>query len=171
MIQSKRSAEQIPELEIYTDGSSKSLGKVRFGGWSFIVLRGREFIYRASGGEQDATNQRMELMAIRNALEYAHLNRYPNERVKIYSDSAYAINCYQNQWYEKWQRNGWITSTEQPVANAELWMDIIPYFDNFWYNFFKVKAHADDYWNNECDRLAQQEAQDLKDNFRGIQDE
>ena len=43
------------------------------------------------------------------------------------------------------------------------------YFDNFWYNFSKVKGHGENYWNNECDRLAQIEAQQLKDNFRGEQ--
>lgn len=169
MIQEKRSKEQIPTLEIYTDGSCKSLAKVRFGGWSFIALRGGEFLYRASGCEQETTNQRMELIAIRNALRYAQQNRHPNEHVYIYSDSAYAINCYKQEWYTKWQLNGWVNSSNEPVANADLWMEIIPFFDNFWYSFIKVKGHGTNYWNNECDRLAQEEAQTLKDNFRGLQ--
>jgi ribonuclease HI len=167
----KRSNILIPSLEIYTDGSCKSLAQVRFGGWSFIALRGGEFLYRASGSEQETTNQRMELAAIRNALVFASQNRYPSEKVYIYSDSAYAINCYQKQWYDKWLQNGWVNSCGQPVANADLWQDIIPYFDNFWYYFDKVRGHADNYWNNECDRLAQTEAQTLKDNFRGLQHE
>lgn len=169
MIQEKRSNEQIPVMEIYTDGSCKSLAKVRFGGWSFIALRGGEFLYRVSGCEQETTNQRMELLAIRNALRYAQQNRQPNERVCIYSDSAYAINCYKQEWYSKWQVNGWVNSSNGPVANADLWMEIIPYFDNFWYSFIKVKGHDKNFWNNECDRLAQAEAQTLKDNFRGLQ--
>lgn len=169
MIQEKRSKEQISALEIYTDGSCKSLAKVRFGGWSFIALRGGEFLYRVSGCEQETTNQRMELIAIRNALRYAQQNRHPNEHVYIYSDSAYAINCYKQEWYTKWQLNGWVNSSNEPVANADLWMEIIPFFDNFWYSFIKVKGHDKNYWNNECDRLAQEEAQTLKDNFRGLQ--
>ncbi len=169
MIQEKRSKEQISALEIYTDGSCKSLAKVRFGGWSFIALRGGEFLYRVSGCEQETTNQRMELIAIRNALRYAQQNRHPNEHVYIYSDSAYAINCYKQEWYTKWQLNGWVNSSNEPVANADLWMEIIPFFDNFWYSFIKVKGHDTNYWNNECDRLAQEEAQTLKDNFRGLQ--
>lgn len=170
-MQEKRSNILIPSLEIYTDGSCKSLAKVTFGGWSFIALRGGEFLYRASGGEQETTNQRMELIAIRNALVFANQNRHPNEKVYIYSDSAYAINCYQKQWYDKWLQNGWINASGQPVANDDLWGEIIPYFDNFWYYFGKVKGHADNYWNNECDRLAQTEAQALKDNFRGLKNE
>ena len=169
MIQEKRSKEQISALEIYTDGSCKSLAKVRFGGWSFTALRGGEFLYRVSGCEQETTNQRMELIAIRNALRYAQQNRHPNEHVYIYSDSAYAINCYKQEWYTKWQLNGWVNSSNEPVANADLWMEIIPFFDNFWYSFIKVKGHDKNYWNNECDRLAQEEAQTLKDNFRGLQ--
>lgn len=169
MIQERRSTEQISSLEIYTDGSCKSLGKIRFGGWSFIVLRGGQFLYRASGGEQDTTNQRMELTAIRNALIFAKDNRLPNEKVIIYSDSAYAINCFQQEWYITWQQNGWLNANKQPVANIDLWTDIVPYFDDFWYYFSKVKGHADNYWNNECDRLAQLQAQNLKDNFRGIE--
>ena len=135
MIQEKRSAEQISTLEIYTDGSCKSLAKIRFGGWGFIALRGGEFQYRACGGEQDTTNQRMELLAIRNALD------------------------------------GWVNSKGEDVANQDLWVQIIPYFENFWYNFSKVKGHADNYWNNECDRIAQEVAQDLKDSFRGLDNE
>lgn len=168
MIQEKRSAEQISTLEIYTDGSCKSLANIRFGGWSFIALRGGQFLERFSGCEQDTTNQRMELMAIRNALEYAQRNRHPGEKVIIYSDSAYAVNCFQQNWYDKWLINGWTNAVGEPVANIDLWQDIVPYFDNFWYYLEKVKGHADNYWNNECDRLAQLEAQTLKDNFRGV---
>lgn len=109
----------------------------------------------------------MELLAIRNALEFAQKNRHPNENVIIYSDSAYAINCYTQEWYTRWQRNGWTNSKGEDVANQDLWIDIIPYFDNFWYHFSKVKGHGDSYWNNECDRLAQTAAQEIKDNFQG----
>lgn len=168
MIESKRSRAQMVQLEIYTDGSCKKLGsKATFGGWSFIALRGGERIYEVAGSEYGTTNQRMELLAIRNALEFAQKNRHPNENVIIYSDSAYAINCYTQEWYTRWQYNGWTTSKGEDVANQDLWIDIIPYFDNFWYHFSKVKGHGDSYWNNECDRLAQNASQEMKDNFQG----
>lgn len=166
----RRSKEKIPNLEIYTDGSCKSLGQsMKFGGWAFIVVKDNKETYEAAGGERDTTNQRMELEAIRRALEYASQNRRPNEKVIIYSDSAYAINCYLQEWYMNWQANGWRNANKKQVANQDLWQDIIPYFDNFWYHFSKVKGHGDNYWNNECDRLAQMESQRLKDNFRGEQ--
>ena len=168
MIQERRSRAQIAQLEIYTDGSCKKLGaNTTFGGWPFIALRGGERIYEASGCEHGTTNQRMELLAIRNALEFAQKNRHPNEQVIIYSDSAYAINCYTQEWYTRWQRNGWTNAKGEDVANIDLWVDIIPFFDNFWYGFSKVKGHGANFWNNECDRLAQAASQQLKDNFKG----
>ena len=171
MIQDKRSNAQIAQLEIYTDGSCKKLGtNATFGGWAFIALRGGERIYEVAGSEYGTTNQRMELLAIRNALEFAQKNRHASENVIIYSDSAYAVNCYVQEWYTTWQRNGWINSKGEDVANQDLWIGIIPFFDNYWYLFSKVQGHKNNYWNNECDRLAQQAAQTLKDNFKGEND-
>ena len=170
MIEQRRSKQHIAQLEIYTDGSCKKMGQtMTFGGWSFIALRGGERIYEVAGSEYGTTNQRMELLAIRNALDFAQKNRLPSESVVIYSDSAYAINCYLQEWYVKWQQNKWVNSKGEDVANQDLWVEIVPYFDNFWYHFSKVKGHGSNYWNNECDRLAQIESQRLKDNFRGEQ--
>ena len=166
----KRSNARIDSLEIYTDGSLKKIGSKTFGGWSFMVLRGGQLLYEASGSLEDTTNQRMELLAISNALEYAAANRSPSENVKVYSDSAYAVNCYEAEWYVKWLANGWFSSTGTPVANQDLWEKIIPYYDNYWYTFIKVKGHENNYWNNQCDALAQGAAQELKDNYRGHND-
>ena len=141
MIEQRRSTPSLAQLEIYTDGSCKKLGtKSTFGGWSFIALRGGERIYEVAGSEYGTTNQRMELLAIRNALEFAQKNRHPNENVIIYSDSAYAINCYAQEWYVGWQYNGWVNAKGEDVKNQDLWIDIVPYFDNYWYHFQKFKG-------------------------------
>ena len=167
-MEERRSREKIINLEIYTDGSLKKTGKqMTFGGWGFIVTRDNIKVYEAAGSEYGTTNQRMELEAIRKALEYASSIRRPNERVVIYSDSAYAINCYQQEWYINWQANGWRNANKQEVANQDLWIEIIPYFDNFWYSFKKVKGHANVFWNEACDTLAQNAAEELKINWRG----
>ena len=165
----RRSKEKILNLEVYTDGSLKKIGKtMTFGGWSFIVTRDNQKIYETAGSEYETTNQRMELIAIREALKYASSIRGTNEKVVIYSDSAYAINCYLQEWYINWQNNGWHNANKQEVANQDLWREIIPYFDNFWYDFRKVKGHNGNYWNEECDRLAQKEAEEMKKNWRGL---
>lgn len=166
--ENRRSNERIIPIEIYTDGSLKKVGKnMTFGGWAYIAVQDSHKIYHDFGAEPNTTNQRMELLAIANALDYAHSIRRGSEKIIIYSDSAYAINCYLQEWYIKWQQNGWVNSNNQDVANQDLWRKIIPYFDNFWYDFRKVKGHAGIAWNEECDQLAQNEAEKLKHNWRG----
>ena len=167
-MESQHSKEKVVEMEIYTDGSAKTLGRnLSFGGWGFIAVRDCKEVCRDHGGINNTTNQRMELEAIRQALLYAAANRRKNERVIIYSDSAYAVNCYLKEWYLNWQSNGWYNSQKKPVANRDLWEQIIPFFDSFWYDFKKVEGHAGVMWNEECDRIAQLEAQERKDNWRG----
>ena len=160
--------EHIIPLEIYTDGSLKKIGMNNtFGGWAFIVVHDSQKIYYESGAEHNTTNQRMELTAIYEALKYANSIRRNCDRVVIYSDSAYAINCYTQEWYIKWLSNGWINNEHHPVANRDLWEKIIPFFDNFWYIFKKVPGHSNIYWNNECDNLAQNAADLLKRTWKG----
>ena len=164
----RRSREKLITLEIYTDGALKSFGQEStFGGWAFYALREGEEICHKSGTVPMSTNQRMELHAVIEALKYAQVTRQRGEKVIIYSDSAYIINCYLQEWYTKWMTNGWRNANKQPVANRDLWLEIIPYFDNFWYDFRKVKGHRSVYWNEKCDALAQAEAQNLKINWRG----
>ena len=155
-------------IEIYTDGSSKNIKGTRFGGWAFIVVKDGQEILHVADGENLATNQKMELVAIMNALKYAASVRQPYEHVMIYSDSAYAINCYKNQWYLNWQSNGWRNAKNQDVANKEIWYEIVPFFENPWYAFYKVEGHNGVFWNEKCDKLAQREAERLKLKWRGF---
>lgn len=164
----RRSKEKLIPLEIYTDGALKRMGqKLTFGGWAFYALREGADFYCKSGNVPMTTSQRMELTAILEGLKYAQTIRQKGEKVIIYSDSAYAINCYDKEWYSNWRVNGWRNANKQPVANRDLWEEIIPFFDNFWYDFRKVEGHAGIYWNEQCDILAQQEAEKLKINWRG----
>ena len=162
-----RSKEKIAPLEIYTDGSLKKVGSKTFGAWGFVAVRDDKEIYRASGVEYDTTNQRMELLGVIKGVQYCSLARRPSERAILYCDSAYVINCYKEEWYVKWLSNGWRTSQNKTVINIDLWEQLIPYFDNFWYSFSKVEGHSGNYWNEICDELVQQEAKILKENWRG----
>jgi len=168
----RRSNEKVTKLEIYTDGSCKKSGQsMVFGGWAFIASRDTDEVYSAAGSEYGTTNQRMELQAILEALHFAEAARRPSEKVVIYSDSAYAINCYLDDWYINWIDNGWVNAKNQPVANRDLWEKIVPYFDNFWYEFKKVEGHTGNYWNERADELAQAAAEGLKKTWRGTKNE
>lgn len=163
----KRSQERVLPIEIYTDGSLKKIGTKTFGGWGFIAIKDNKEFYISSGAENDTTNQRMELTAILKALKYIQTAREKSEKVIIYSDSAYIINCYLQEWYTKWQSNHWLTSKHQPVLNQDLWEEIIPFFDNFWYDFRKIPGHQGHYWNERVDELAQKQAELSKREWRG----
>ena len=164
----KRSKERVIPLEIYTDGSLKKMGQhSNFGGWAFCAVRNGEIIHFESGNEPMTTNQRMEMVAVIEALRYAQSIRKNSEKVIIYSDSAYIVNCYLQEWYIKWEQNGWLNAAKKTVSNKELWMQIVPFFDHFWYEFRKIEGHAGHYYNEIVDGLAQKEAEQLKISWRG----
>ena len=79
----------------------------------------------------------------------------PFDHVEVCTDSAYLHNCVKQKWYVNWQNNGWKNAKKQPVANRELWERLIKWFDSPEVDFIKVKGHADNYWNNIVDDLAQ----------------
>ena len=163
----RRSKEKLITAEVYTDGSLKKIGKTTFGGWAFVVIRDGQEIFKTGHSELNTTNQRMELTAVVEALKYMQEHRHPNEKVVIYSDSAYLVNCYLQDWYINWERNGWRNAQHKDVANRDLWEQIIPFFDNFWYYFIKVQGHAGNYRNEQCDEIAQDMAERLKIRWRG----
>lgn len=166
----KRSNSRVISLDVYTDGSCKSTGALHFGGWSFIVVRDSKKIYEAAGSENNTTNQRMELQAVLEALNYIKSIRRSSESVIIFSDSAYLVNCYQQEWYIDWMTHGWLNSQNKPVANKDLWEKIVPFFDDFWYTFRKVQGHNGNIWNEACDKLAQSAADNARINWRGHND-
>lgn len=139
-------------IKFYTDGSCKGNGKKEaVGGWAYVILKNDEKIYEESGYEKNTTNNRMEMLAVINALEkFGCLEGH----AEIYTDSAYIHNCIEQKWYINWQNNGWVTASRTPVKNKELWERLIPFFDNPRYTFYKVKGHADNQWNNLADKLA-----------------
>ncbi|GAA0377273.1 ribonuclease HI [Bacillus horti] len=135
------------KIEIYTDGACS--GNPGPGGWAAVLLYG-EHVKELSGGHEHTTNQRMELQAAISALDAL---KAPCD-VKLYSDSAYMVNCFQQNWHVKWVANGWKNSKGKPVENQELWKQLLTLTDTHKVEFIKVKGHADNKWNNRCDELA-----------------
>jgi len=106
----------------------------------------------ASGAAAHTTNQRMEITGAFRAVQ-AH----PDETLVIVSDSKYVVDCFNQRWYFKWRKNGWITSTKKEVANQDLWrpftelVDIHPAVSFQW-----VKGHSGHPANEMADFLAVQ---------------
>ena len=105
---------------------------------------------RISGAEPETTNNRMELTAVIEGLKC--LNQ-PCE-VDIYSDSAYIVNAFTLGWVYGWKRAGWRKADGKPVLNSDLWQELMVLAGVHNVHFNKVKGHADDVYNNICDKLA-----------------
>lgn len=151
--------------EIYTDGSAKGAdASNRLGGWAYAILFDGDMVRKDSGGVRATTNQRMELQAVIEAIKGAReLSKDdPGAIYKVYSDSAYVVNCYTQGWYIGWEANGWRNAAKKEVANRELWEQIIPFFKSKSWHFYKTKAHENDYYNNYVDAMAQQASEKLK---------
>ena len=152
-------------LSIYTDGATSFNGMNNaVGGWAYAVIDEHNcLVHSDSGRVNGATNQQMELTAILRACSYAYTDAYAflndyGAMINIYSDSAYVINNYEQQWWTNWEKNDWKNAKKEPVANKELWEELIPYFKHPCFCFYKVKGHSNgnvnNEWNNYVDKLA-----------------
>ena len=137
------------EVTIYTDGACS--GNPGPGGWGAILFF-NDKRKEMSGGEKHTTNNRMELLA---AIESIGTLKEPC-KVKLYSDSAYLVNCFQKGWFRGWLRNGWKNSKGQPVENQDLWKSLLQLMDVHKVEYIKVKGHSDNEFNNRCDLLARE---------------
>ncbi|NLJ89110.1 MAG: ribonuclease HI [Epulopiscium sp.] len=135
-------------FEIYTDGacSNNQSEGLQAGGWAAVFVNGKAI----SGGDRATTNNRMEMKAVIEALK----NTPPGSYVKIYSDSAYIINCFNQKWIDKWEKNGWLTSNKKPVENKDYWVEIRQLEKERKVEWIKVKGHSGNPWNEKADKLA-----------------
>lgn len=137
----------LKEVIIYTDGACS--GNPGPGGWAAVLLYGGHR-KELSGAVAVTTNQRMELTA---ALEALKALKEPC-RVKLYSDSAYLVNAFQEGWIKRWQENGWRTAKKEPVENQDLWQELLKVASQHQVEWVKVTGHSDNEENNRCDALA-----------------
>ena len=135
---------------IYTDGAcSYNPGP---GGWGAILMY-KDTKKEISGYNPMTTNNQMELTAVIEAL----LMLKEPCKVQLYSDSAYVINAFNQDWITKWIMNDFKNSKKKPVENMELWKRLINLSNYHQIEWIKVKGHADNPFNNRCDELARQQ--------------
>ena len=149
------------QIRIYTDGACRANGtKNALGGWAYAIIYNDELRLEEWGNEKETTNNRMEMMAVVEALKnFTDLD----EEIVVCTDSAYIHNCMKQKWYVNWQRNGWVNAAREPVKNKDLWEQIIPYFSNPFVSFEKIKGHSGDKWNEYVDKLAVKAAKALEE--------
>ena len=134
-------------VDIYTDGACS--GNPGAGGYcAILIYNGVEKV--VCGKEDDTTNNRMELLAVIEGLKA--LKEKCN--VNLYSDSQYVISAINEKWLDKWVSLGWRANSKNGVKNVDLWQALIPLIKKHNVKFIKVKGHADNEYNNRCDKIA-----------------
>jgi len=136
------------QIEIYTDGSCK--GNPGPGGWCAILLEknSKKAFEILKGNTFDTTNNRMEMTAVIEALRYIDHHQLHDNEIILYSDSNLVIQTLLQGWKRK--------------ANKDLWEELDELNESLDIHYQWVKGHAKNYWNNECDKVAQKEADHAK---------
>ncbi len=134
------------KIKIYTDGACK--GNPGIGGWGALLIAGKHE-KELFGGEKETTNNRMELMAVIQAL--GALKR-PCQ-IDLHTDSQYVLKGI-TEWMDGWKAKGWKTASKAPVKNVDLWQQLDDACRLHQIQWIWVKGHAGDAGNERADELA-----------------
>lgn len=141
-----------PTVTLITDGACSANGQDGSrGGWA-TILRTSDGVERVlTGGEAPSTNNRMELIAAIEGLRASP----DGADVELVTDSSYVANAILKNWLANWQRKGWITAARKPVANRELWEELLVEMARLGsVRPTLVRGHAGHDDNERADRLA-----------------
>ncbi|WP_394061662.1 ribonuclease HI [Alcaligenes sp. WGS1538] len=133
-------------VDIWTDGACK--GNPGPGGWGALLRHGGHE-KAICGGEAETTNNRMELMAVIQALR---LLKRPCQ-VRVHTDSQY-VQKGMKEWLPGWKARGWRTADKKPVKNADLWQELEGLAAQHELSWLWVRGHAGDPGNERADQLA-----------------
>lgn len=133
-------------VEIYTDGACS--GNPGPGGWG-VLMRWNGHEKELNGGEEETTNNRMEMVAVIKALEAIK----GNPKIELYTDSKYVMQGI-TEWLEGWKAKGWKTAGKKPVKNVDLWQEMDVLVAQHDISFHWVKGHDGHPENERADSLA-----------------
>lgn len=134
-------------VEIFTDGACS--GNPGPGGWG-VVLRYNGKEGELSGGEENTTNNRMELTA---AIMGLSALKEPC-KVRLVTDSKYMADGITKGWAESWRKNNWRKADKKPALNPDLWEKLLDLLKVHDVTIDWVKGHAGHPENERCDKLA-----------------
>jgi len=141
-------------ITIYTDGACS--GNPGIGGWGVIILEENKNEICLNGGNNNTTNNRMELTAAIEALK----NFQNRENITLITDSKYVKDGIQS-WIQNWKKNGWKTASKKPVKNKELWKELDELITKHNIIWEWVKGHAGNKHNEKADFLARRYIEDI----------
>jgi len=138
--------QEVQEVTIYSDGACK--GNPGPGGWGALLVAGTSE-KELFGGENNTTNNRMEMTAVIEALRAL---KRPC-RIKVYTDSQYVQKGI-SEWLPGWKARGWKTADKKPVKNADLWQVMDTLASQHQISWHWVRGHNGHPGNERADALA-----------------
>lgn len=135
-------------IDIWTDGACK--GNPGKGGWG-VLLRYGKHEKELFGGQANTTNNRMEMMAVIEALKAL---KRPC-KIRLHIDSQY-VKKGLTEWMPGWIAKNWKTANKQPVKNQDLWQELNQLTQQHEITWIWVKGHAGNPGNERADKLANQ---------------
>lgn len=133
------------EIHFYTDGSSR--GNPGPGGYGIVMeQKGANYFKEFSEGFRKTTNNRMELLAVVEALKKI---KKDNQKIIIYTDSKYVVNSVEKKWVFAWQKNNF-----KKKKNIDLWLEFLKEYKKHSVKLKWIKGHNDHPQNERCDSLA-----------------
>ncbi len=145
-------------IDIDADGACS--GNPGPGGWGAILRSSSaKGVHEKEicGGDLATTNNRMELMAVIEALR--HLKR--SARARVYTDSQYVQKGI-SEWIHGWKRRGWRTADKQPVKNEDLWRLLDAEAARHELEWIWVRGHAGHVDNERADALARRGMESIR---------
>lgn len=152
------------KVTMYTDGSClKNPGGP--GGCAAIIQytkNEKPYEKRKSIPNENTTNNKMEIMAVIIGLQMI----LEPSQITIYSDSKYVVDAFNKKWVQKWQRINWDRGEDGgAVKNVDLWKKLLSLLEKHRYQFFWVKGHQGNQYNELCDRMAVEAAKTQKGKY------
>ena len=140
-------------ITIYTDGACS--GNPGFGGWGVVIIKPDSKMICLNGGEENTTNNRMELTAAIQSIIYFK----EKTNLEIFTDSKYLKDGIES-WIYKWKSNGWKTANKKSVKNKDLWIILDREIAKHEIKWKWVKGHANNTFNEKADSLARKFIED-----------
>lgn len=137
---------------IYTDGCSKNNPGI--GGYGAVLLyktdNNNYLKKEISQGYKKTTNNRMEMMAVIMSLKQIKYNSY----IELYSDSKYVVDAFNKKWVDSWLTENFRENKKNKIKNIDLWQILLEEVVKHKIDFFWVKGHNGNEYNELCDTLA-----------------
>lgn len=152
------------EIIIYTDGGCRGNDSrsENIGGIGIVLLYPEKGITKEyKEGFKNTTNNKMEILAVIKALELLK----GKCKITIYSDSAYVVNAFQQNWITGWKMKGWSRGKSGVLKNKELWIQLDKLVNEHDVTFMKVKGHGNNKYNNRADALVNEAMDELAINL------